>query len=129
MKKFAKIPPARLQWEGVGYYNGGYATMQDYEFTLTRVAKDQITIGEGTVLDYAQAYELYQDLVSAQLAVVIQRGARTHAVTVQTAVQVLIPGEDDDTEVPRHLIEEVTAWLRHVLDVTPYTGDPETWEY
>lgn len=129
-QKFAKIPPATLSWEGLGWYNNGYSHSQEYEFTLKRTGKDAILLGE-YALSYDEAYEMYTDLVSAALAVVVQKGARKHGVGVQTVVQVTVPNPDggDDIDLPNHHIEEVIAWLRYVLGIMLYTDDPKTWEY
>lgn len=130
MNKFAKVPTARLQWEGQGWYNNGYSHDQDYEVVLKRKNKDTIRFGD-YILSPDEAHELYMDLVSAQLAVVVQKGNRKHAVQIQTVVQVTIPNPvgDGDIDIPDRFVEEITAWLRFVLGITPYTDDPDSWEY
>ena len=128
--KFAKIPTCRLSWEGQGWYDNGYSHDQDYEVELKRKNKDTIRFGD-YILSPDEAYELYQDLVSATLAVVVQKGNRKHAVQVQTVVQVMIPNPVGvgDIDIPNRFVEEIIAWLRFVLGITPYTDDPNEWEY
>lgn len=128
--KFAKIPPARLQWDGFGFYDTGYPYDQEYLVELKRRNKDTISINE-FVLSPSEAYELYQDLVSATLAVVIQHGNRKHPVQVETVVQIAIPYavSPGETVIPNHFVQEIIAWLRAVLGITPYTGDAKIWEY
>ena len=130
MSTFAKIPAATLRWEGLGWYNNGYSHDQEYEVVLKRKNKDTIRFGD-YVLSYNEAYELYQDLVSATLAVVVQKGTRSHAVGVQTVVQVTIPNPvgDGDIDLPQRFVDESIAWLRYALGITIYTDDPNEWEY
>ena len=130
MNTFAKVPKATLSWEGMGWYGNGYPTTQEYELVLKRKDKNTIRFGD-YILSPDEAHELYTDLVSATLAVVVQKGNRKHAVQIQTVVQLLIPNPvgNDDVMVPDSYIEEIIAWLRFVLGITPYTDDPNTWEY
>src|SRR6187431_350246 len=101
MNKFAKVPTATLRWEGMGWYGSGYPTIQDYELVLKRKSKEYIRFGE-YLLSYDEAYELYTDLVSATLAVVVQKGTRKHAISVSTVVQMTVPNPvgNDDLEIP-----------------------------
>lgn len=127
---FAKVPKATLTWEGLDWYNDGFTRTQEHEVVLKRKSKDEVAFGDH-LLNYAEAYELYTDLVSATLAKVIQKGNRKHAVQVQTVVQVTLPNPvgSDDIDLPERFVEEAIAWLRFVLGITPYPANQTTWEF